>query len=211
MVVARADALIAMLYTGNDDWVGEAYLHWYIACPMAEGYGSGKARTILLLPVLVPRWADLLADANHLASLFLRELISLPLFRFLVSYAPPGHCWKQKYQMHPFSAAAIFSPAVQYGALVYAQSATASFVQEKAGKSAAVAAQRAALLAGFGPDDTAPASNSLWLQGSTTCGRQRPCPGARRLSTRGDAAGKTRHLQCGDASCFLYAPVRRQL
>ena len=115
----------AMLYTGLVLLASLATCTF--AYPWLEGYNDNKDEFYLLV-LIAALGGILLANANHLASLFLGiELISLPLFGLV------GYAFRQKRSLEASSKYTILSAAASsfllFGmALVYAQSGDLSFV-----------------------------------------------------------------------------------
>ncbi|STI16787.1 NADH-quinone oxidoreductase subunit N [Escherichia coli] len=156
----------AMLYTGLVLLASLATCTF--AYPWLEGYNDNKDEFYLLV-LIAALGGILLANANHLASLFLGiELISLPLFGLV------GYAFRQKRSLEASIKYTILSAAASsfllFGmALVYAQSGDLSFVA--LGKNLGDGMlNEPLLLAGFGLMMLASASNSLWCR--STCGRQ---------------------------------------
>ncbi|MDU3066825.1 MAG: NADH-quinone oxidoreductase subunit NuoN [Escherichia coli] len=115
----------AMLYTGLVLLASLATCTF--AYPWLEGYNDNKDEFYLLV-LIAALGGILLANANHLASLFLGiELISLPLFGLV------GYAFRQKRSLEASIKYTILSAAASsfllFGmALVYAQSGDLSFV-----------------------------------------------------------------------------------
>lgn len=115
----------AMLYTGLVLLASLATCTF--AYPWLEGYNDNKDEFYLLV-LIAALGGILLANANHLASLFLGiELISLPLFGLV------GYAFRQKRSLETSIKYTILSAAASsfllFGmALVYAQSGDLSFV-----------------------------------------------------------------------------------
>ncbi|KAB0952122.1 NADH-quinone oxidoreductase subunit NuoN [Cronobacter sakazakii] len=115
----------AMLYTGLVLLASLATCTF--AYPWLQGYNDNKEEFYLLV-LIAALGGILLANANHLASLFLGiELISLPLFGLV------GYAFRQKRSLEAAIKYTILSAAASsfllFGmALVYAQSGSLSFV-----------------------------------------------------------------------------------
>ena len=115
----------AMLYTGLVLMASLATCTF--AYPWLEGYNDNKEEFYLLV-LIAALGGILLANANHMASLFLGiELISLPLFGLI------GYAFRQKRSLEASIKYTILSAAASsfllFGmALVYAQSGNLSFV-----------------------------------------------------------------------------------
>ncbi|WP_054627445.1 NADH-quinone oxidoreductase subunit NuoN [Cronobacter sakazakii] len=115
----------AMLYTGLVLLASLATCTF--AYPWQQGYNDNKEEFYLLV-LIAALGGILLANANHLASLFLGiELISLPLFGLV------GYAFRQKRSLEAAIKYTILSAAASsfllFGmALVYAQSGSLSFV-----------------------------------------------------------------------------------
>ncbi|EOU9529414.1 NADH-quinone oxidoreductase subunit NuoN [Cronobacter dublinensis] len=115
----------AMLYTGLVLLASLATCTF--AYPWLQGYNDNKEEFYLLV-LIAAMGGILLANANHLASLFLGiELISLPLFGLV------GYAFRQKRSLEAAIKYTILSAAASsfllFGmALVYAQSGSLSFV-----------------------------------------------------------------------------------
>ena len=115
----------AMLYTGLVLLASLATCTF--AYPWLEGYSDNKEEFYLLV-LIAALGGILLANANHMASLFLGiELISLPLFGLV------GYAFRQKRSLEASIKYTILSAAASsfllFGiALVYAQSGDLSFV-----------------------------------------------------------------------------------
>jgi len=115
----------AMLYTGLVLLASLATCTF--AYPWLQGYNDNKEEFYLLV-LIAALGGNLLANANHLASLFLGiELISLPLFGLV------GYAFRQKRSLEAAIKYTILSAAASsfllFGmALVYAQSGSLSFV-----------------------------------------------------------------------------------
>lgn len=136
----------AMLYTGLVLLASLATCTF--AYPWLEGYDDNREEFYLLV-LIAALGGILLANANHLAALFLGiELISLPLFGLV------GYAFRQKRSLEASIKYTILSAAASsfllFGmALVYAQSGNLSFVA--LGKSLGDGMlQEPLLLAGFG-------------------------------------------------------------
>ncbi|SUG32306.1 NADH-ubiquinone oxidoreductase chain N [Salmonella enterica subsp. arizonae] len=136
----------AMLYTGLVLLASLATCTF--AYPWLEGYNDNQEEFYLLV-LIASLGGILLANANHLAALFLGiELISLPLFGLI------GYAFRQKRSLEASIKYTILSAAASsfllFGmALVYAQSGNLSF--EALGKSLGDGMLREPLLlAGFG-------------------------------------------------------------
>ncbi len=191
----------AMLYTGLVLLASLATCTF--AYPWLEGYNDNKDEFYLLV-LIAALGGILLANANHLASLFLGiELISLPLFGLV------GYAFRQKRSLEASIKYTILSAAASsfllFGmALVYAQSGDLSFVA--LGKNLGDGMlNEPLLLAGFRPDDCWP-----WLQTLSgavrTCGRQTYTRARLRrfpLSWR----RRAKSLSSVVMRLFLYAPV----
>jgi NADH-quinone oxidoreductase subunit N len=101
--------------------------HLYVCLPWLEGYNDNKEEFYLLV-LIAALGGILLANANHMAALFLGiELISLPLFGLI------GYAFRQKRSLEASIKYTILSAAASsfllFGmALVYAQSGNLSFV-----------------------------------------------------------------------------------
>ena len=115
----------AMLYTGLVLLASLATCTF--AYPWLEGYNDNKEEFYLLV-LIAALGGILLANANHMAALFLGiELISLPLFGLI------GYAFRQKRSLEASIKYTILSAAASsfllFGiALVYAQSGNLSFV-----------------------------------------------------------------------------------
>ena len=108
----------AMLYTGLVLLASLATCTF--AYPWLEGYNDNKDEFYLLV-LIAALGGILLANANHLASLFLGiELISLPLFWPGRLRFPPETFAGSQYQIHHPFCRSVFFPAVRYGAGVCA-------------------------------------------------------------------------------------------
>ncbi len=108
----------AMLYTGLVLLASLATCTF--AYPWLEGYNDNKDEFYLLV-LIAALGGILLANANHLASLFLGiELISLPLFGSGRLRFPPETFAGSQYQIHHPFCRSVFFPAVRYGAGVCA-------------------------------------------------------------------------------------------
>jgi NADH dehydrogenase subunit N (EC 1.6.5.3) len=104
----------AMLYTGMVLLASLATCTF--AYPWLEGYPDNKEEFYLLV-LIAALGGILLANANHLAALFLGiELISLPLFGFDWLRFPSETFAGSKYQVHHSVCRGIIFPAVRYGA-----------------------------------------------------------------------------------------------
>lgn len=188
----------AMLYTGLVLLASLATCTF--AYPWLEGYNDNKDEFYLLV-LIAALGGILLANANHLASLFLGiELISLPLFGLV------GYAFRQKRSLEASIKYTILSAAASsfllFGmALVYAQSGDLSFVA--LGKNLGDGMlNEPLLLAGFGlmivglGFKLSLVPFHLWTpdvyQGA-------PAPVSTFLAT----ASKNRYLRCGDASVPL--------
>ena len=188
----------AMLYTGLVLLASLATCTF--AYPWLEGYNDNKDEFYLLV-LIAALGGILLANANHLASLFLGiELISLPLFGLV------GYAFRQKRSLEASIKYTILSAAASsfllFGmALVYAQSGDLSFVA-LGKKPRRRYAQRAAVAGRFRPDD-------CWPRLQTLSGAVPPVD-ARRIPGRACAGfhfpgdgEQNRYLRCGDASVPL--------
>lgn len=135
----------AMLYTGLVLLASLATCTF--AYPWLEGYNDNQEEFYLLV-LIASLGGILLANANHLAALFLGiELISLPLFGLI------GYAFRQKRSLEASIKYTILSAAASsfllFGmALVYAQSGNLSF--EALGRASAMVCCEPLLLAGFG-------------------------------------------------------------
>ena len=136
----------AMLYTGLVLLASLATCTF--AYPWLQGYTDNRDEFYLLV-LIAALGGILLANANHLASLFLGiELISLPLFGLV------GYAWRQKRSLEASIKYTILSAAASsfllFGmALIYANSGSLSFIE--LGKSlTANAINEPLLLAGLG-------------------------------------------------------------
>ena len=136
----------AMLYTGLVILASLATCTF--AYPWLQGYNDNRDEFYLLV-LIAALGGILLANANHLASLFLGiELISLPLFGLV------GYAWRQKRSLEASIKYTILSAAASsfllFGmALIYANSGSLSFIE--LGKSlTASAIHEPLLLAGLG-------------------------------------------------------------
>ena len=167
----------AMLYTGLVLLASLATCTF--AYPWLEGYNDNKDEFYLLV-LIAALGGILLANANHLASLFLGiELISLPLFGLV------GYAFRQKRSLEASIKYTILSAAASsfllFGmALVYAQSGDLSFV-----------------------------ADDCWPRLQTLSGAVPPVD-ARRIPGRACAGfhfpgdgEQNRYLRCGDASVPL--------
>ena len=205
----------AMLYTGLVLLASLATCTF--AYPWLEGYNDNKDEFYLLV-LIAALGGILLANANHLASLFLGiELISLPLFGLV------GYAFRQKRSLEASIKYTILSAAASsfllFGmALVYAQSGDLSFVAlgKNLGdgmlnepllldrKSTRLnSSQRAAVAGRFWPDD-------CWPRFQTLSGAVPPVD-ARRIPGRACAGfhfpgdgEQNRYLRRGDA----FVPLR---